>query len=86
METYSVGEAIDNLGFGRFQVYLSLMVGFANIADAMEMMILSILSPALHCHWHISQVQQANLTTFVFLGKKLFLYYLCYLLNRFPPR
>ena len=30
------------------------MVGFAYMADAMEMMILSILGPALHCEWHIT--------------------------------
>eukprot|EP00095_Tigriopus_kingsejongensis_P011644 maker-scaffold564_size136232-snap-gene-0.31 protein:Tk11644 transcript:maker-scaffold564_size136232-snap-gene-0.31-mRNA-1 annotation:"synaptic vesicle 2-related protein" len=68
LDVYTVGQAIDNLGFGRFQIYLSIMVGFANIADAMEMMILSVLAPALHCHWHITQYQQALLTTVVFLG------------------
>ena len=36
------------------QIYLSVMVGFAYMADAMEMMILSILGPALHCEWHIT--------------------------------
>ena len=82
MSHYSAGQAIDSLGFGRFQVsatyfidcfsssltankinvhnsrpsqiYLSVMVGFAYMADAMEMMILSILGPALHCEWHIT--------------------------------
>lgn len=67
--SYTVGEAIDAYGFGRFQMQVASMMGFANIADAMEMMILSILSPALHCFWGISQVQQATLTTAVFLGK-----------------
>jgi hypothetical protein len=65
----TVGQAIDALGFGKFQLALSFMVGFANIADAMEMMILSVLSPALHCHWRIDQWQQATLTTVVFLGE-----------------
>jgi hypothetical protein len=45
-------------------------MGFANLSDAMEMMILSILAPALHCHWHITQVEQATITTVVFLGNK----------------
>jgi hypothetical protein len=45
-------------------------MGFANLADAMEMMILSILAPALHCHWQITEVQQATITTVVFLGQK----------------
>ena len=58
------------IGFGRFQLLLSLAVGFAFVADAMEMMILSILGPALRCtDWKISQYSQALLTTIVFLGK-----------------
>ena len=62
------------IGFGRFQLLLSLAVGFAFVADAMEMMILSILGPALRCtDWKISQYSQALLTTIVFLGKCSFL-------------
>jgi len=41
------------------------------VADAMEMMILSILAPALQCAWGITQVEQATITTVVFLGKTL---------------
>lgn len=41
------------------------------MADSMEMTILSILSPALHCHWHITRYQQALTTTVVFLGMML---------------
>ena len=33
------------------------------MADAMEMMILSILAPALHCDWKLPPFQQALLTT-----------------------
>ena len=73
-DTYTVSHAIDAMGFGLYQLILSAIVGMAWISDAMEMMILSILAPALHCHWHISQVQQASLTTVVFLGKVLFIY------------
>ena len=61
MPHYSAGQAIDSLGFGRFQIYLSAMVGFAYMADAMEMMILSILGPALHCEWHITGKTASNL-------------------------
>jgi hypothetical protein len=51
-----------------FEVLLSMAMGFANLSDAMEMMILSILAPALHCHWQITKVEQATITTVVFLG------------------
>ena len=68
--TIGISAAIDLIGFGRYQLLLSLAVGFAFVADAMEMMILSILGPALRCtDWRITQYNQALLTTVVFLGK-----------------
>lgn len=33
------------------------------MADAMEMMILAILSPALHCEWRLDGWQEAFITT-----------------------
>ena len=70
MSTIGISAAIDVIGFGRYQILLSLAVGFAFVADAMEMMILSILGPALRCtEWRISQYDQALLTTVVFLGE-----------------
>ncbi|XP_069135340.1 synaptic vesicle 2-related protein-like [Argopecten irradians] len=67
-ETYSIQQAIDNIGFGKFQIKLSILTGFAWMADAMEMMILAILSPALHCEWQLESWQQALITTIVFCG------------------
>ncbi|KAK3603262.1 hypothetical protein CHS0354_007593 [Potamilus streckersoni] len=67
-ETFTLQQAIDNIGFGKFQMKLSILTGFAWMADAMEMMILSILSPALHCDWQIPSWQQALITTVVFCG------------------
>lgn len=59
------------MGFGWFQVKLSLCVGLCWMADSMEMTILSVLGPALHCDWGISRYQQALTTTIVFLGMML---------------
>ncbi|XP_060520106.1 synaptic vesicle 2-related protein [Cylas formicarius] len=70
-DTYTVTQAVNALGFGWFQVKLSLWTGLCWMADSMEMTILSILSPALHCSWHISRYQQALTTTVVFLGMML---------------
>ena len=64
-----VSEAIDLMGFGRFQALLGASVGMAFIADAVEMLLLSILGPALACQWGISDYQQASLTTVVFIGQ-----------------
>jgi hypothetical protein len=44
-------------------VKLSMFTGLCWMADSMEMTILSILSPALHCDWNLTQYQQALTTT-----------------------
>lgn len=68
IDTYTVTQAVNALGFGWFQVKLSLCVGLCWMADSMEMTILSVLGPALHCDWGITRYQQALTTTIVFLG------------------
>ena len=67
-KTYTMEEAIEHIGFGRFQVKLSMIMGFAWMADAMEIMLLSILGPLLACEWNLTTTQQAMFTTSVFLG------------------
>ncbi|XP_041377819.1 synaptic vesicle 2-related protein-like [Gigantopelta aegis] len=67
-ETFTIQQAIDSIGFGKFQIKLSILTGLAWMADAMEMMLLSILSPALHCQWQLEGYQEAFITTVVFLG------------------
>ena len=63
----TISGAIDLLGYGLFHVQLSLASGLAFLADAMEMMILSVLAPALQCSdWDVSKSQLAFLTTMVF--------------------
>ncbi|XP_043667471.1 synaptic vesicle 2-related protein [Vespula pensylvanica] len=70
-DTFTVIQAINELGFGKFQVKLSLFTGLCWMVDSMEITILSILSPSLHCDWGISRYQQALTTTVVFLGMML---------------
>lgn len=67
-KTYTIDEAIESLGFGMFQVKLAFLSGCAYMSDSMEMMVLSILSPALSCDWGISQWEKAMMTTIVFIG------------------
>ena len=38
------------------------------MTDAGELMLLSMLSPELHCKWHLQKWQQALITTIVFCG------------------
>lgn len=64
-------QAVNALGFGWFQVKLSLCVGLCWMADSMEMTILSVIGPSLHCDWQITRYQQALMTTIVFMGMML---------------
>ncbi|RNA37835.1 synaptic vesicle 2-related [Brachionus plicatilis] len=70
-QTYTIDSAVEKMGFGLFQIKLSILTGLAWMADAMEMMILSILGPALHCDWLLNEWQKALITTVVFCGMML---------------
>ncbi|XP_047426393.1 synaptic vesicle 2-related protein [Mugil cephalus] len=67
-ETFTVDEALEAIGFGKFQWKISLVTGLAWVADAMEMMILSILGPQLHCEWSLPGYKVALITSVVFIG------------------
>uniref|UniRef100_A0AAQ4RVJ6 Synaptic vesicle 2-related protein n=1 Tax=Gasterosteus aculeatus aculeatus TaxID=481459 RepID=A0AAQ4RVJ6_GASAC len=67
-DTFMVEDAVEAIGFGTFQWKLSILTGLSWMADAMEMMILSILAPQLHCEWRLPRLQVALLTSAVFIG------------------
>lgn len=81
-DTFTVTQAVNNIGFGRFQIILSFVVGLCWMADSMEMMILSLLPLALHCEWGINQYRQAFLTTIVFIGERNHLQITCHQVQR----
>ncbi|XP_053725879.1 synaptic vesicle 2-related protein isoform X1 [Synchiropus splendidus] len=70
-DTFMVEDAVEAIGFGTFQWKLSILTGLSWMADAMEMMILSILAPQLHCEWRLPSIQVALLTSAVFIGMML---------------
>ena len=62
-----ISQAIDILGFGKFQVILSAMIGLALICDSMEVGLLTVLAPVLQCSsWNVQNTEIAFLTTLVF--------------------
>ena len=65
---WTVTEAIDASGFGRFQLMMLLFTGLAWMGDAMEMMLLSFLGPSVRCEWGVSPMQEGRLTSVVFVG------------------
>ncbi|KAF3702052.1 Synaptic vesicle 2-related protein [Channa argus] len=67
-ETFTVDDALEAIGFGWFQWKISLLTGLSWVGDAMEMMILSILGPQLHCEWMLPSYKVAIITSVVFVG------------------
>ena len=65
---YTVSEAIDGFGFGKFQVWYLFAMGLSWISDAMEVMLLAFIGPILGCEWGISPIEQSGLTLAVFVG------------------
>ncbi|XP_076364221.1 synaptic vesicle 2-related protein-like isoform X2 [Tachypleus tridentatus] len=66
--SYTVEDAVNASGFGRFQWKLTFLSSFAWMAEACEVMILSLLGRLLSCYWLITFSQVALLTSFVFLS------------------
>ncbi|XP_036374339.1 putative transporter SVOPL [Megalops cyprinoides] len=67
-KTYSVEEAVETIGFGRFHILLFVIMGSANIVEAMEIMLLAVVSPEIRCEWRLQDWQVALVSTMVFLG------------------
>lgn len=67
-ETFTVEQAIDHVGFGRFQYLLLFYTGLAWMAEAMELMLLSFVGPAVQSLWGLSNQQESWISSVVFLG------------------
>ncbi|XP_072041771.1 synaptic vesicle 2-related protein-like isoform X1 [Amphiura filiformis] len=67
-DEFTVEQAIDHMGFGRFHVKIALINAALTICSAGIWMLLSILGPELECKWHLAKWQQALITTIVFVG------------------
>lgn len=66
--TYTVDEALVKMGFGRFQALVLLYAGMGWISEAMEMMLLSFVGPAVQALWGLSPKQESALSIVVFAG------------------
>eukprot|EP01101_Sappina_pedata_P005667 TRINITY_DN2650_c0_g1_i1.p1 TRINITY_DN2650_c0_g1~~TRINITY_DN2650_c0_g1_i1.p1 ORF type:complete len:118 (-),score=28.34 TRINITY_DN2650_c0_g1_i1:108-461(-) len=61
-------DAIEKVGFGRFQILMLFFAGFCWIGDAIELMLLSFLSRSVRCEWDLTSTQEAMISTVVFIG------------------
>lgn len=66
--TYTVDDALAAVGFGKFQILVLGYAGMGWISEAMEMMLLSFVGPALQSAWNLSSHQESMITSVVFAG------------------
>ncbi len=66
--TLTVDDVISRIGFGRFQRKLLWICGFGWAADAMEVLLISFVIPAVAKEWSLSKGQIGWLGTAIFLG------------------
>jgi MFS family permease len=64
----TVDEALDRVGTGRFQFYMLMIAGFAFAGDAIEVSLLTFLSPCVQSSWGLSNIDAASLASAVFGG------------------
>ncbi|KAJ8902422.1 hypothetical protein NDN08_006827 [Rhodosorus marinus] len=62
-KSFTIDEAIDGIGFGKFHWMLMLIVGISWIGVGMQMMLLSFLGPFLECSWTLLPAQESILVS-----------------------
>uniref|UniRef100_A0A803KQK2 Major facilitator superfamily (MFS) profile domain-containing protein n=1 Tax=Chenopodium quinoa TaxID=63459 RepID=A0A803KQK2_CHEQI len=67
-QKYTVDDALIAMGSGKFQIYLLAYAGMGWIAEAMEMMLLSFVGPAVQAEWGLSPNKESMITSVVFAG------------------
>ncbi|XP_053944555.1 putative transporter SVOPL isoform X3 [Cuculus canorus] len=82
-KTFTVEEAVETIGFGRFHIVLFLIMGSTGVAEAMEIMLIAVVSPLIRCEWQLQDWQVALVTTMVFFGYMVFSIVLGLLADRY---
>ena len=67
-ETYTVDEALVAAGFGKYQLLVLTYAGMGLVSEAMEMMLLSFVGPAVQSAWGLSSREESLITSVVFAG------------------
>ncbi|KAF8407375.1 hypothetical protein HHK36_006506 [Tetracentron sinense] len=65
---YTVDEALVAMGFGKFQGLVLAYAGMGWVAEAMEMMLLSFVGPAVQSEWGLSSHEESLISSVVFAG------------------
>ncbi|GBM42040.1 Synaptic vesicle 2-related protein, partial [Araneus ventricosus] len=67
-KSYTVDDAVNKAGYGKFQIRLLILSGIAWIAESVEVFIISVLSQFLACDWTLTKQQPAILAYAAFIG------------------
>jgi hypothetical protein len=59
---------LDMVGFGKFQIYLLLVCGWANASDAVEILCVSFILPSADCDLDLTPLMKGVLTAIIFFG------------------
>ncbi|KAG9142323.1 hypothetical protein Leryth_026953 [Lithospermum erythrorhizon] len=65
---YTLDEALNSVGFGKFQLLVLSYAGMGQVCEAMEMMLLSFVGPAVQSEWSLSSRQESLISSVVFAG------------------
>ncbi|XP_042903267.1 synaptic vesicle 2-related protein isoform X2 [Parasteatoda tepidariorum] len=65
---YSIDDAVNRAGYGKFQIRLLMLAGLGWFADAAETFILAMIGDFIACDWELHRWQVALLTSVVFAG------------------
>mmetsp|Transcript_7847 Transcript_7847/g.18294 ORF Transcript_7847/g.18294 Transcript_7847/m.18294 type:complete len:521 (+) Transcript_7847:105-1667(+) len=66
--TACVSEAIDGIGFGRFQIIALLLTGGIMFAEGAEMLVMGSVTTLLHDHWDLGPTMRGAMVSIVFIG------------------
>ncbi|KAL4826646.1 hypothetical protein H8958_007183 [Nasalis larvatus] len=70
-KTFTVEDAVETIGFGRFHIALFLIMGSTGVVEAMEIMLIAVVSPVIRCEWQLENWQVALVTTVFWLAGSL---------------
>ena len=68
MKSITLDEAIEKIGFGRFQSRLMLICGLVWASVGVDVLLVSFMLPSISQEWKLSSAQQGLLGTAIFLG------------------
>lgn len=68
IQKHTMDEALTAMGFGKYQILVLAYAGMGLISEAMEMMLLSFVGPAVQVEWGLSSNEESMITSVVFAG------------------